>query len=183
MNDLVLYDDVRLVLTQPHHAEKLFDLLQEEQGWLAPWMEVPVSLSAVVARVDGLVALHSSRRAVACGIWNGDELVGECNAFDIAEDHGLVEFGYWLAQDAVGNGLATRAVNALVGYAFESFEVQRAEIWTATENTSGRAVAERAGFSLEGIRRQCEHVNGRVVDHAMYGLLRSEWPEPAASPT
>ena len=38
-----------------------------------------------------------------------------------------------------------------------------------------RAVAERLGFRLEGVTRQTEWLYDRFVDHAVYGILASEW--------
>ncbi len=38
-----------------------------------------------------------------------------------------------------------------------------------------RRVAERLGFTLEGIRRESHWITDRFVDHAVYGMLRREW--------
>jgi ribosomal-protein-serine acetyltransferase len=176
---LVLGDGIVLRAITPDQSALLFRVKSAERAWLEPWMDVPTDPEQVEMRVRGFERAAASRRAVGFGIWRGDDLLGECNAFDIAEDHGTAEFGYWLSRASAGVGIATRAVEAVVSHVFDNFDVQRAEILTATGNAAARAVAERAGFTLEGVRRQCERVNGRIVDHAIYGLLRSEWFERA----
>ena len=69
----------------------------------------------------------------------------------------------------------TRAVRAIVGHGFIHLSLNRIVIAAATGNLKSRAVAERAGFHLEGIAREAEWLYGRVVDHAIYALTRSDW--------
>ncbi|HIF9169539.1 TPA: GNAT family N-acetyltransferase, partial [Photobacterium damselae] len=45
----------------------------------------------------------------------------------------------------------------------------------AIENKASRKVCERLGLTLEGIITRAENINGRVVDHAVYGLSRTAW--------
>ncbi len=175
MEPVELHDGVVLRVTSPEHAEALSARMDLEEPWLSPWMTVNASLDAVRQLTENFARAHERRRSLACCMWRGDGIVGVCNAFDIAEDHGTVEFGYWLARAETGKGLMTSALTALVGEVFAAFDVQRAEIFTSAENAPARAVAERSGFVLEGVRRQCERINGSVVDHAMYGLLKPEW--------
>jgi len=44
-------------------------------------------------------------------------------------------------------------------------------------NVASRRVAERLGFSFEGVKRSAWMVGDRVDDHAMYSLLASD-PRP-----
>jgi len=50
--------------------------------------------------------------------------------------------------------------------------MQKVQISVAVDNQPSRKVCERLGFSLEGVITRSENLNGRVVDHAIYGLSR-----------
>ncbi|WP_139697682.1 GNAT family N-acetyltransferase, partial [Aeromonas salmonicida] len=69
----------------------------------------------------------------------------------------------------------TRACQALIHHAFDELGMEKVEIRAAVDNTASRAVCERLGFTLEGVLRRAEKLPHGIVDHACYGLLRSEW--------
>ncbi|WP_258224514.1 GNAT family N-acetyltransferase, partial [Aeromonas sp. HMWF017] len=93
----------------------------------------------------------------------------------IDHDLGKVVIGYWLAERWQGNGIITRACQALIHHAFEEMGMEKVEISAATDNEPSRAVCERLGMQLEGVTRRAERLGNRIVDHAHYSLLRDEW--------
>jgi RimJ/RimL family protein N-acetyltransferase len=84
------------------------------------------------------------------------------------------EIGYWTAPWARGRGVMTHAVRLLASWAFGEFELRRIELIIAVENTGSNRVAERAGFTCEGVLRQYRENKGIWRDHYMWSLLRSE---------
>jgi RimJ/RimL family protein N-acetyltransferase len=94
----------------------------------------------------------------------------------IAErDPGLAAVGYWLRPEARGRGAATVAVQLIALWAFNELGVQRLELTTAPENVASQRVAERAGFSREGVLRGLVATkdNGRR-DSVMFSLLPAD---------
>ena len=94
----------------------------------------------------------------------------------IAErDPGLAAVGYWLRPEARGRGAATVAVQLIALWAFNELGVQRLELTTAPENAASQRVAERAGFSREGVLRGLVATkdNGRR-DSVMFSLLPAD---------
>ena len=66
-------------------------------------------------------------------------------------------------------------MRALIEHAFVARELHRVVIRAGVGNARSRAVAERLGFTLEGVLRQAErYPDGRYIDLAVYGLLASE---------
>src|SRR5262245_40764004 len=58
------------------------------------------------------------------------------------------EVGYWLGESAWGRGLATAALKAFTGYAFETFGLTRIFAVPFAENRASCRVLEKAGFAL-----------------------------------
>jgi RimJ/RimL family protein N-acetyltransferase len=94
----------------------------------------------------------------------------------IAErDPGLAAVGYWLRPEARGRGAATVAVQLIARWAFDELGVERLELTTAPENVTSQRVAERAGFTREGVLRglQATKHSGRQ-DTVMFSLLPAD---------
>ncbi len=109
------------------------------------------------------------------GIWMNEQLVGGVVCWYIHRQNRNAEIGYWLTKATLGKGLATRASQATIDYLFSVEKLHRIEMQCAVENTRSRAIPERLGFKLEGIRRDSHWITNRFLDHAVYGLLASEW--------
>jgi RimJ/RimL family protein N-acetyltransferase len=82
-------------------------------------------------------------------------------------------FGYWLAPEARGRGVATRALRLIVDWTIATTDLIRLDLHTLVENDASGRVAERAGFEREGIRRAWElDRDGRPVDVVAYVIVR-----------
>jgi len=103
-----------------------------------------------------------------------DRVLGSIGA--TAPESGVREIGYWLRADARGRGTATSALTLIVAWTFEQPGVARVQLRADPENLASCRVAERAGFTREGVLRQA-HWNPRLGsrrDWAMYSVLRDE---------
>jgi RimJ/RimL family protein N-acetyltransferase len=73
------------------------------------------------------------------------------NSVDLGHRRGAV--GYWLTAGARGRGVATHAVRLLAGWAFDALGLGRLEITCGPDNLASQHVAERCGFTREGVLR------------------------------
>lgn len=91
--------------------------------------------------------------------------------------HGNGVIGYTIGEAFRGNGYGRAGVAALLPIAFgrDKLNLERLEAVAAVENTASRRVLEGNGFHQEGILRGLLVIQGARVDHAIYGLLRSDW--------
>jgi RimJ/RimL family protein N-acetyltransferase len=104
---------------------------------------------------------------------SSDAFLGSIGIHRINRDEGRCEIGYFLAPWARGRGVMTAAVRLLSGWIFKTLPVDRIEITIEPGNAASRAVAERAGYELEGVLRSHTVIKGSRRDMAMYALLRA----------
>jgi len=91
-----------------------------------------------------------------------------------AGDAGLAEVGYWLTREARGRGAATIAVRLVSRWAFTAAGVDRLSLQTAPENLASQRVAERAGFTREGLLRAWMPTPGGRRHSVMFSLLATD---------
>lgn len=75
----------------------------------------------------------------------------------------IVGIGYWIAPDAQGNGLATRAVMLLSRWALQSAGMIRVEALLNPHNVASRRVVEKSGFRPEGHLRSYLQLDGHAA--------------------
>jgi RimJ/RimL family protein N-acetyltransferase len=81
------------------------------------------------------------------------------------------EIGYWCRTSRVGRGYVSEAVTAITRFAFETLHAARVEIRTDIANSRSFKIAERLGFTLEGIlRRDSRTPKGELRDTRLYAM-------------
>jgi RimJ/RimL family protein N-acetyltransferase len=99
-----------------------------------------------------------------------DEVVGGVNLR--FGDFEVAEVSYFLRASARGRGLATRAVRLVSHWAFDELGIERIELRAHPENEASCRVAERAGFTREGVERASRPwPDGTRFDSILYSLL------------
>ncbi len=84
-----------------------------------------------------------------------------------------VQFGYWVAAEARGRGVATRALRLIADWTLATTDLVRLDLYTHPENHVSGRVALGAGFALEGVRRAWElDRDGNPEDAIFYVLVR-----------
>ncbi|WP_051765313.1 GNAT family N-acetyltransferase [Streptomyces sp. NRRL F-5135] len=92
------------------------------------------------------------------------------------------EIGYWTAREHRGRGYMTEAVTAMCRFAFTRLGAVRVEWRAEAGNTASRALAEKAGFVVEGILRGGLLNKNTLRDCWIGGLLPSDLGLPAPWP-
>lgn len=87
---------------------------------------------------------------------------------------GTWEVGFWLGREYRGRGIMTEAVDALARWSFSRLGATRLEWRAEIGNGASRAVAARAGFTVEGELRASLLNNGTLRDVWVGSLLPSD---------
>src|SRR5699024_1407559 len=89
----------------------------------------------------------------------------------IDSDRAIGDIGYWIDGDAEGQGIVTRACEALIAHGRNTLQLKRFELRIATNNQKSSAVAERLGFELEGVLKKTTPVKNTRLDTHLYAHL------------
>lgn len=185
-------DTPRLLLLAPRAGigPLLNRAVLDAQEHLKPWMpwahETPsVEQSEAVAR--RMQSQFLQRQHLAYYIHerasdgSAGALIGGAGLHTLEWKVRRYEIGYWLGPAHTGRGLASEAVVALARMAFGPLRARRLEIRTDSRNAPSRAVAERCGFSLEGLLRDdALNAAGQLSDTCIYGMISiNELIDPA----
>ncbi|MEO0785528.1 MAG: GNAT family protein [Pseudomonadota bacterium] len=82
--------------------------------------------------------------------------------------------GYWLLEEATGEGLMIEAVDRICRWGFQTLGLARLEAGTLPENVKSRNVLVRCGFAEEGLARKYLEINGERRDHVLYARLKDD---------
>ncbi len=153
------------------------------RAWLDPW---EATRPIINGRPDSELTLPSdfsmvrqyarearALRSISLGLWslerNKPRFIGQITLGGIV--FGAMRgahIGYWIDQKYAGRGLTTRAVTAITEYGFSELALHRIEINLRPENLASEKVAQKAGYSFEGVRLRYLHINGEWRDHLTY---------------
>jgi RimJ/RimL family protein N-acetyltransferase len=84
------------------------------------------------------------------------------------------EVGYIVGPEARGRGVATRMVGLLTKWGFEQLGLERIELRIDVANTASARVAERSGYTREGVLRSVAFKEGMRADVAIWSRLRDD---------
>lgn len=140
------------------------------------WTLVPSPYSEADAR--GWVELAGSARKAGSGLHfvvadSGDGRLLGAIGVD-AWVWPVCRIGYWVAREARGAGVATRALVLLSRWVLREHPIPRLELVTDPGNLASQRVAEKAGFTREGLLRASLERRGEWADCVMYSLLPGE---------
>lgn len=192
-------DELELRQLQEENAAELFELIERNRTYLCQWLAgkyVYETLADVRRYIQTSLLRHAGdpsapadlfraidvgmmspigNGAFDAGVWYRGRLAGVIQLHTIDWQNRFADIGYWLGLAFQGRGLMTRAVRAVLDYAFNEYRLRRVVIYCAVHNRRSRAIPERLGFKLERIWPQAERIQGRSVDDAVYDLWDYKW--------
>ena len=151
-------------------ADAVYDACQDLDmlQWL-PAIPRPYTRADARAFVTGEIGLGPHQFAIE----KDGRVIGSIGMTVNQNETGHV--GYWCLRSERGQGIVPRALRLLARYAFEGLALGRVELITDPDNRSSQRVAEKVGFTREGVlRSHLLHPDGRRRDSVMFSLLPGE---------
>lgn len=162
-------------------------LRERSRAFLTPWEPTwpgdDLTRSSFRRRLRRQLQEIESNEAYPFLVFRDDDLlVGGLTLGQIKR--GVVQaatLGYWIGAPYAGMGLMSRAVRAVIGFAFATLRLHRIEASCLPHNVPSIRLLERMGFAREGYARAYLRINGVWEDHLLYALLESD-PAPLRPP-
>jgi ribosomal-protein-alanine N-acetyltransferase len=165
---------IRLVPLTTEHVPLLLETMRDSEilrytrtpdpmpdGWIEEWL----------SQFDG-------EYRAGFAVLEDEEFVGYAVTGPIDHEGLEVELGYAVSPWGRGRGVATETLRQLTVWAFEE-GMQRVTALISVENRASSRVAEKAGYTFEGVLRSVHNTDGRRADMECWSMLPGELPDPS----
>jgi ribosomal-protein-alanine N-acetyltransferase len=143
-----------------------WDPIRPKDYWELPVVAERLHVQMLEAELDRSLCTYLSAKAAP------EHVIGVLNLRNITRGALMsCVIGYGLAPEAVGCGFMSEAIDRIVAVAFDELGLHRIEINIVPRNVRSIAVAERCGFTREGLSRRYLKIAGRWEDHVRYAKL------------
>jgi RimJ/RimL family protein N-acetyltransferase len=172
---ILTVDDLVLRPWRPADAPAVLAVCQDPE--IARWVTIPQPF--LPADADAFIENARSMWRDGTGApfaivdASDDRLLGAVTRF--GPDGHQATFGLWLAPDARGRGVGTRALRLAADWTFATTKAIRLDAYIMVGNDASNRMTERAGFQREGIARAWDlHHDGVPVDCVVYSRIRGD---------
>ncbi len=152
--------------------------IDDLRPWM-PWAQTAPTLAESEAYCRRMAARFALREDLTLLIFERQadgsegELIGSSGLHRIDWSVPRFEIGYWCRTGYGGRGFVAEAARALNRMAFDSLGARRVEIRMDSHNERSVRVAERAGFTFEGVlRSDAIAPDGTPRDTRIYARVR-----------
>ncbi|WP_058910171.1 50S ribosomal protein L7/L12-serine acetyltransferase [Entomohabitans teleogrylli] len=174
--DDIITIDSTLALHSAHErfSAELYALVRKNQAWLQQAMDWPRYVTGEESSRTTLRAnyqLHHRGYTRMYLILLQGRIVGVFSFNLIEPTNKAAYIGYWLDRDHQGQGIISRALQAVMATFSAAGTLRRFVIRCIVSNEASNQVALRNGFTLEGRLKEAEYLNGQFHDQNIYGRI------------
>lgn len=168
---------VRLIPPDRRHIDDLLRWMNDPEIWSFIRRDRPLGR---VEEEEWFAGLHKRPGDVPfiIGLSDGGQAIGSCGFHGLGSPNGSAELGIAIGErEYWSRGFGLEAMELLCEYGFQVQNLHRIGLSVFDYNVRGVRCYEKAGFRLEGRRREARFWEGRYHDILEMGLLASEWRE------
>lgn len=179
-----LTPEVELRIASLDDAPALAEAYTRSWDHLSPWEpnrpDNWFTAAGQLERLTGTLERYKNGLVVPWLLIEGDRVIGSFTLQDVVPGpFRSASIGYWLAIDAVGRGLATRAVQTVAEIADTELKLHRIAASTRHDNVASQRVLLRTGFEQIGFAPKYLHTGGAWQDCNLYQRILND-REPGA---
>ncbi|MDR1584772.1 MAG: GNAT family N-acetyltransferase [Prevotellaceae bacterium] len=174
--EFIIDNDIVLREISLNDVPSIFTAIDNEREYLGEWLPfVDYTREADDTRAVVGEMIASSDKNLTFSIQFQKSFAGLIGLKDFDFINKKTEIGYWLSEKYQHKGIITKSCEALIEYAFEELDMYRIQLNAAAGNKKSQAVAERLGFTKEGVMRSAELHSRGFLDIVVFGLLKPDW--------
>lgn len=158
-------------------AESMFRnyLTDERVTRFMPW-EPYKNIDEARSFLTERIAECSSNNVYFWAIEFDGETIGGISASTVDEKNCSCEVGYCIGYSYWNKGIASEALNAIMGYLFNEVNMHRIMAKHDIENPASGMVMKKSGMTYEGkLREHYLRRDGTFSDSLVYGILKDEY--------
>jgi RimJ/RimL family protein N-acetyltransferase len=174
------FESDRLIIRAPLWEDGLMvnEAIRESLEELRPWMDwaqqaPSIEESEIISRQGRVHFLERSDLRLYLIEKSTGKLIGSSGLHRIDWQARKFEIGYWVRTSFSRQGYIAEAVESITNYAIKELQANRIEIRCDSRNLASARVAEKAGFTMEGIlRNEKRSVDGSLRDTMLFAKVR-----------
>lgn len=169
--------DLHLRPSIPSDAQGMFAMLSDPES-MKYWSDKPVAdLDAATEVLNRDLESDAQGKSMCWAITfpGQDKMIGKCILFQFSQTNHRAEIGYLLNRRYWRQGLMYQALEAVIGFAFDTLKLNRIEADVDTQNAGSLGILEKLGFKREGLARERWFVYNEWQDSVLLGLLKRDW--------
>jgi len=177
----VIYGEgIRLRAPEQSDLENFVSWLNDPEVIAGLQLYTPISLKEEQNWFENMLKNHPAEHSMVIEIEQDGEWrpIGNCGVHQIDWRIHSGELGIFIGEKGLWNqGIGTRVMRLLLRYGFNTLNLNRIALEVYDSNPRAVRTYEKAGFVLEGRKRQATYRNGMYSDVLIMSVLRSEWQE------
>lgn len=164
-------DQIRFQLLTDKDAEEFFNLIDKNKNHLRVFMPRIMETKSIADTkkvINIFLTQLMQNNGFRVAIYYNSDMVGVAGLKYIDWINKKTEIMYWVDQDYLGQGITTACVNKLLDISFNEYKLNKVIIKSSIDNLPSNRIAEKCGFTLEGVSKDDEMLEERFTDINIY---------------
>lgn len=177
---IIVDEAISLDLLHLQDTKALFELVEQNRAYLRtwlPWLDTVRNSQDQEAFIQNTHQQWATQQALSLGVRHQQQLVGVISFRVFDWKNHTAEIGYWLDESRQGQGIVTRACQAMIQVAFHQLGLKSVTILCATGNHKSQAVPLRLGFTWQKTIPDNQWLYDHYIDSHVYLLEHTQIEE------